>query len=310
MPFHNRTAIASPTGALLNVNASYAEGAPIGVVQINHGLAEHAGRYARLAERLVMYGFHVYAHDHRGHGSTTAADAPRGQFGRRDGGEKVLADLTAMLDLIDTQHPGLPVIVFGHSMGGLIALETLMRHSRRIHAAAIWNVNPGDALTRQAAGAVLAWERFRLGSDMPSRLMPRFTFRAWSRKIYNARTEFDWLSHDPVEVNRYIADPLCGWAPSVGMWRDIFGWMDHIAQDAAFAGVRRDIPLHFAAGGEDPATRNGRSSMQLAERLRRLEFSNVISIVHPTARHEGLNDTDRSQVMDDFIAWARQVVRR
>ncbi|MER2536310.1 MAG: alpha/beta hydrolase [Rhizobiaceae bacterium] len=309
MPFHNRIAIASPTGALLNVYASYAEATPVGVVQINHGLAEHAGRYARLAERLVMYGFHAYAHDHRGHGSTTAAGAARGQFGRKDGGATVLADVTAILDLIETQHPGLPVVVFGHSMGGLIAMETLLRHARRIRAAAIWNINPGDAVSIAAARAMLAWERFRLGSDMPSRLMLRLTFRAWGRAIHNARTEFDWLSHDPVEVNKYIADPLCGWAPSVGMWRDIFEWMAHLAQDRAFDGVRRDIALHLTAGGEDPATRGGRATLRLAERLRRLGFTDVTFTAHPTARHEGLNDTDRNRTVDEFISWARRVVR-
>lgn len=310
MPFHNRIAIASPTGALLNVYASYTDMAPVGVVQINHGLAEHAGRYARLAERLVMYGFHAYAHDHRGHGSTTAAGAPRGQFGRENGGASVVADVVAMLDLIETQHPGLPIIVFGHSMGGLIALETMLRQARRIRAAAAWNVNPGSGLSIAVARAVLAWERFRLGSDTPSRLLPRFTFQAWNAKIHNPRTAFDWLSNDPVEVNKYIADPLCGWAPSVGMWHDIFGWMSHLTQERAFDGIARDIPLYLAAGGGDPATRGGRATTLLADRLRRLGFSDVTSIVHPTARHEGLNDTDRNQVIDDFISWARQAVRR
>ncbi len=308
MPFDHRTILESPTGAALNLYAKEAQGRPRAVVQVNHGLAEHAARYARFADFLGGQGCHVYAHDHRGHGFTRAPDAPPGRFAAADGGAKVLADVAAVHDLIAARHPGLPVIVFGHSMGGLIALDFVLAHSGRIHAAAVWNANFSAGLAGRLALALLAWERFRLGSDVPSRLLPRLTFAAWGNAIPGHRTLFDWLSRDPAEVDAYIADPLCGWPASVSLWRDLFGFIFRGADDAGFAAVRRSLPVNLVGGEKDPATDGGKAVEQLAKRMRRMGFSNLVSRIYPETRHESLNELNRNIIMDDFAAWLDGVV--
>jgi alpha-beta hydrolase superfamily lysophospholipase len=272
-------------------------------VQINHGLAEHAARYGRFADWLAIDGFHVYAHDHRGHGATAAPDAPPRTFAREDGGKKVIADVLAVHDLIAKEHPGLPVIVFGHSMGGLIALNFVARHSRRVAAAAIWNANFSAGPAERLARLLLLWERFRLGSDMPSRLLPKLTFQTWGRQVPGRRTEFDWLSRDPAEVDAYIADPLCGWDASVSLWRDLFDLIFRGANDRNFADVRKELPFHLVGGGKDPATAGGRAVRELGARLRRVGFSDVTTSIYPDARHESLNDVNRDEVMADFVEW-------
>jgi len=108
----------SPTGAHIAFHVALAEGEPRGIVLISHGLAEHSRRYERFARYLTSRGYHVYAWDHRGHGETTAPDAPLGRFAKENGGEKVMADAKAMRDVALADHPGLPVILFGHSMAG------------------------------------------------------------------------------------------------------------------------------------------------------------------------------------------------
>ena len=100
MSFDNRTTLASPSGATLNLLVRRADGDARGVVQVNHGLAEHAARYAPFADFLAARGFHAYAHDHRGHGHTRAPDAPPGRFGGKDGGAKVIIDVAAVHDRI------------------------------------------------------------------------------------------------------------------------------------------------------------------------------------------------------------------
>jgi alpha-beta hydrolase superfamily lysophospholipase len=216
----------------------------------------------------------------------------------------VLADVAAMHDLIAAEHPGLPVIIFGHSMGGLIALNFVLRHSARIHAAAVWNANFSAGLPGRAALAVLAWERFRLGSDVPSRLLPKLTFQAWGKAVPGHRTPFDWLSRDEAEVDKYIADPHCGWDASVSMWRDVFGFIFHGAADANFLDVRKDLPVSLVGGEKDPATDGGRAVRNLASRMRRMGFSNLVSTIYPETRHESLNELNRNIIMDDFAAWA------
>ncbi|MDX8467639.1 alpha/beta hydrolase [Mesorhizobium sp. VK23B] len=309
MPFDKQIRLASPTGADLNIYVKHAGGNPRAAIQINHGLAEHAARYARFAEFLAEHGFHVYAHDHRGHGATKAPDAPLGRFAAVDGIAKVIADVGAVHDLIAAEHPGFPVIVFGHSLGASIALNFVLRHSQRIHAAAIWNGNFSQGLLGQLALGILGWERMRLGSDVPSRLLPRLTFQAWGKAVPNHRTLFDWLSRDPVEVDKYIADPLCGWDASISMWRDVVRMALHAGTDSSFAGVRRDLFVNLVGGEKDPASDYGKAVRHLARRMDAMGFSNLVSKVYADTRHESLNEINRDIVMSDFIAWADHVLK-
>jgi alpha-beta hydrolase superfamily lysophospholipase len=300
------TALSSPTGATLALRHLPAQVSAIAVVHVNHGLAEHSGRYARFATALSQAGFHVYAHDHRGHGATRAPDAPLGRFADRDGTTKVLDDIDAVHGHIAKRHPGLPLLIFGHSMGGIVALNAVLRRSHHLAGTAIWNTNVSAGAMARLALALLAWERFRRGADMPSRILPKLTFQAWGRAIPDARSPFDWLSRDPAEVEAYIADTLRGWDPSVSMWRDVFRMILTASDDRSYTPGRRTLPFHLVGGGADPSTDNGKAVEALAARLSRMGFSNLETRIWPNNRHEGLNDLDRQAVTEDFIDWARR----
>lgn len=309
MPFENRETIRSPTGASLNTYVRRPPGPARAIVQVNHGLAEHAARYARFADFLAERGIATYAHDHRGHGATTAPDAPPGMFARSDGAKKVIADVAAIHDRIAKDHPGVPVIVLGHSMGGLVAMNFVLKHSDRVAGAAIWNANFSAGALGRLAQALLAWERFRMGSDVPSRLLPKLTFQAWAKQVPDRRAEFDWLSRDPAEVDAYVIDPLCGWEASVSMWRDVSDYVFAGADDRNFAGMRRDLPFNLVGGEKDPATDGGKAVTALAERMRRMGFSNLVSRIYAETRHESLNEVNRDLIMEDFAAWAEEALK-
>ena len=298
-------AIESPTGAKLRVYFAAAQN-PKAVVQINHGLAEHAARYAGFAKALNVAGFHAYAHDHRGHGGTTAPDAPIGMFAPNNGANKVVADVEAVHAMIAHRHPGLPVITFGHSMGGLIALNHAFTHPARAAGLAIWNSNFSAGVLGRVAQAILKFERFRLGHDVPSRMLPKLTFGAWAKSIKDRRTEFDWLSRNPKEVDAYIADPLCGWDASVAMWQDIFEFVFAGADNANIKKLARNLPLHLHGGGRDPATDFGHATEALASRFQALEFKSVTTTIDPQSRHESLNEINRDETIAEFIDWANQ----
>ena len=308
MGFEENTVLSSPTGAELHMLHRAPQAAARAVVQINHGLAEDAVRYGRFADFLTERGFHVYAHDHRGHGRTRAPGAPLGQFGPKAGADTQLEDVLAVHDHIAARHPGLPVIVFGHSMGAMIALNFALRHAGRIAGAAIWNAPLATRPEALAGKALLAWERFRLGSDVPSRLLPKLTFRAWAKAFPERRTDFDWLSRDETEVDKYVADPLCGWDASIGVWTALFDLSLMAAGAAPYRTTRKDLPFQLVGGGADPSTRGGGIVLALDRRLRRNGFSNLQTRIYAETRHETLNELNRDEAMRDFSAWAEKII--
>ena len=303
----NIETLTSPTGALLNVYCALIKN-PRGTVQINHGLAEHAARYERFAAALNEAGFQVYVHDHRGHGGTTAPDAPVRMFAPEGGAAKVVADVDAVHSIIAARHPLLPVITFGHSMGGLIALNHALLHPARAAGLAVWNSNFSAGVLGRVALGILKFERFRLGHDVPSRMLPKLTFGTWAKSVSDRRTDFDWLSRDPSEVNAYTADPLCGWDASVAMWLDVFELVFAGADDSNLAKLGRSMPIHLHGGGRDPATDFGRATEALASRFQGLGFKAVTTTIDPQSHHESLNEINRTDVTAEFIAWANQVV--
>jgi alpha-beta hydrolase superfamily lysophospholipase len=308
MHFSEHRTLHSPTGAALSLYVRHADNSVRAVVQINHGLAEHAGRYARFADFLAAQGCHVYAHDHRGHGHTTAPDAPAGCFAAHNGAAKVIADVAAVHDLIASEHPGLPVVIFGHSMGAVIALRFVQAHSQKLHGAAIWNPVLPTVPQCRAAQALLTWERFRLGSDVPSRIMPKLTFRAWARAVPH-HSGFGWLSHDEDEIAQYMKDRHCGRDASISLWRDLLDITLTAMNAGEFASARKDLPFNLLGGSADPATERGKAVERLAVRLRRLGFSNLVSRVYDETRHESLNELNRNIIMADFAGWLDEILK-
>ncbi|AYD01547.1 alpha/beta hydrolase [Neorhizobium sp. NCHU2750] len=296
----------SPTGASMachHLPAVVTEMHPArGILLICHGLAEHSKRYRAFASAMAAAGFHVYAWDHRGHGETTARDAPIGRFALKDGARIVIEDVMAVRAQAVLAHPGLPVILFGHSMGGLIALNAAVDHPDAFDAVAVWNSNFNPGLAGRAAQVLLKIERALKGSDTPSGLLPRLTFGAWGNSIPDHRTTFDWLSHDPHEVDAYIADPLCGFDASVSLWLDLFELT--FRAPPMVGRLRRNLPVYLLGGGEDPATNKAEEILWLSGHLRRNGLTNVMTRFWPNARHETLNDTMRVEATAEFAAWA------
>lgn len=293
----------SPSGARLAYHHQPSTTVPRGIVVICHGLAEHSRRYEEFASALAAQGYHLFAHDHRGHGETTAPDAQLGLFARRDGVAKVIADVMAMRELAVETHPGLPVILFGHSMGGLIALNVATEHPQAFHALTIWNSNFNPGLAGRVAQGVLSLEQMLKGSDVPSLILPKATFAAWGRAIKGHRTAFDWLSHDPKEVDAYIADPLCGFDASVSMWRDIFRLTFAGAAPERLERLPQRLPVYLVGGGEDPATNMGREIRWLGQRMLDVGMTDVETTVYDGMRHETLNEIGREKAIADFLAW-------
>lgn len=302
----------SSDGVPLYVNHWRAEGVPgvpaRGVLMVAHGMAEHSGRYARFAEALVAAGFDVYAHDQRGHGQT-AQHGNLGHYADQDGWARVVGDLSTLNHHIRQQYPQTPIFLFGHSMGSYIAMAYLMRHSSSVQGAILSGSNYQPVRVYQAAALVARLERWRQGPSGRSALIDGLSFGAFNKAFKPARTAFDWLSCDTAEVDRYIADPLCGFRCTNQLWLDLLAGLQHITRIADLKQIDPQLPVLIIGGERDPVSKGNRL-MHLADALGRSGHASTTLKQYSQARHELLNELNRDEVTRDLIDWLEQALEQ
>jgi len=290
----------------LYVNHWSPEQPPKAVVMIAHGMAEHSGRYARLAEALVRTGYEVYAHDQRGHGQT-AQHGVLGLFAEQNGWQKVVADLASLNHHIRQQHPEAPIFLFGHSMGSYIGQAYLMQHSCSLQGAILSGSNYQPLALYRVAMLIARFERWRQGPLGRSALIDFLSFGSFNKTCKPIRTPSDWLSRDPAEVDKYIADPFCGFRCTNQLWIDLLGGFQQITPVKNLAQIDPDLPLLVIGGAHDPVS-EGKRLEDLANALRQAGMKAVQLKTYPQARHELLNESNRDEVTADLIDWLEQAM--
>jgi len=283
---------------------------PKAVVQIAHGLAEHAARSARLADALTAAGYAVYANDHRGHGRTVKSADDLGFFAERDGWRKCVNDLWQLNRHVAASHPGLPIVLLGHSMGSTLAEQFMGDHGDVLAGVVLSGANGKPTLLAKIGGAITWAERVRLGARGKSRLVQSLTFDAFNKNFAPARTAFDWLSRDPAEVDKYVADPLCGFPATVQLWIDLLDGWAAVSCPAHRNRVPKALPLYLIAGGRDPVSGNTRQLEPWIAEHRAAGSMNLTHKFYSEARHELFNETNRDEVTADLIGWLEQIVAR
>lgn len=273
------------------------------VVQIVHGLAEHAARYDRLARALLQAGYGVYAHDHRGHGQTPRGPRDFGHFGDRDGFAHVVDDVYAVNQHVRAQHPGRSVVLLGHSFGSFVAQRYLALHGDTVQAAVLSGTTGGGAALLKLALGVARMERLRLGARNTSALMQKLTFGGYNNAFKPTKTDFDWLSRDADEVAKYTSDPLCGFAVTTQAWCDLLSGMIANEDPALRARVPKHLPIYIMSGAVDPTGRASAGPKALAAAYERVGLDQVTLRLYPEGRHELINETNRDEVTRDLIAW-------
>lgn len=286
------------------------EGAGVrAVVHIAHGMAEHGGRYARLAGALTKVGFAVYAHDHRGHGKTAQA-GDLGHFGDRSGWRKVVGDLRTLVSSEMDAHRGLPFVVLGHSMGSFMTQDLLFDMSDRL-AAVVLSASSGKPSPIAAAGRLIARaERLRLGNRGKSPVLEMLSVKTFNKPFAPNRTECDWLSRDEAEVDAYVADPLCGFECTTTTWVELLDALGRISSPELQATIAKKLPVYILAGSEDPVSERTRGLRQLIGAYERAGLRDVTQRIYPGGRHEILNETNRDTVTAELITWLEARIAR
>lgn len=256
--------------------------APRAVLQVAHGMGEHARRYIKPLEPIMAAGWVIYADDHRGHGYT-APEGTLGDFGET-GAEAIVEDLSQLTDIAKAEHAGLPLILLGHSLGSFFAQAYVFDHSGKVDGLVL----SGTAAFGDRTGPAKRLDEIAVDGEKP-------------------RTPYDWLSRDPAEVDAYIADPLCGFSRKPGSEASFARVSARLRDPAEIAKIRKDLPIYVFVGDKDPINQDLVLLKPLTDRYEQAGLGDLTVKIYPGGRHEMLNETNRDEVVADLLAWLNRV---
>ena len=269
----------------------------IGAVVIVHGMAEHADRYDDFAKRLNREGYVVLADNHRGHKFNP--DGERGIVAP-DSFENSVRDIKSVVDYAKQTY-GVGVALLGHSYGSFLSQRYLELYADTV----VCCILSGTAYMKGAlvgmGKAIAGLQRFFVGGEKTGKLIDKMSFGAYNKPFESQGQRFAWLSRDRKKVAEYEADEYCGYPLSIDYYYYFFRSVQNMYSDAVKS-VPAEMPILIAIGSDDPVSNKG----VLAEKLYKFYLQNGLNVelkVYPGARHEILNEINRAEVYNDFVAF-------
>ena len=281
---------------------------PRTVVQIAHGIAENIDRYRPFMEFLADNGFVAAGNDHLGHGKSIRVPEEQGFFAEKDGWWRVVDDMDKLHDIMSKEYPELPYVLFGHSMGSFLTRTYLIKHPDKYDGVILSGTghqSPALVLGGNAAASVMAKLNGAMGDGAK---LDSLAFGTYLNKIENPRTKFDWLSRDAEQVDKYIADPLCGFVGKIGLYRDMMQGIKFITDKKNIAQMNKEKPVYFMSGNGDPVGDYGKGVERAYNAFCDAGLHDVFMRLYPGGRHEMLNETNKEQVYQDILSWLNEKI--
>ncbi len=278
---------------------------PRAALQITHGMAEHMERYDAFARFLAENGILVYGCDLSGHGKSVKPGGVYGYFGDQNGWDANVQDMRTLHDLVKADHPAIPYILMGHSMGSFLARTYAGRDGADFEAF-IFSGTAGRNPVLGVAKFLAKREIKKTGGRTVNEKLYNMCFGTFNKSFSPARTEFDWLSRDAAQVDAYAADPLCGFSFTTCGMLDIFNGLGEVSSKQWAARVP-DKPILVFAGDHDPVGKHGRGVKQVYGWLE-ASGHNVEFKLYEGGRHEMLNEVNRDEVFRDVLLFLETVI--
>lgn len=278
---------------------------PIGVVQIIHGMAEHAARYDDFAKYLNSKGFVVFADDHRGHGKTAGSVDNLGYIGK-DGFNAIVIDERFVTNIIKTRYPNLPIFIFAHSFGSFIGQEYINRYSSEINGIILSGSAKQSGIRIYIAGLISALYKIVGDERKKNPFLEKLIFWGYNRKFYYCKSQFTWLSSNPLEVEKYENDKYCGTVFTTNFYYYLFKGFQSLYKKNKRVMIEKKLPLFIIAGEDDPVGNYGDSVTKLYDYYNRLSLNNLTLKIYTNRRHELLNEMNKEIIYDDILEWIQK----
>lgn len=282
---------------------AYIPESPKAIFQIVHGMCEHKGRYEPFMRFMAENGFVVVAHDHRGHGESVQSDDDLGYFGDRTG-EAIVEDAAKVTREAKAKFGGLPVVLFGHSMGSLVVRCYIQKYDDTIDKLIVCGSPSRNPLVGTAIAMAKTIGKFK-GERHRSETLKRLSTGDGDDDFPGEGTDA-WLTRDREIVRRYADDPKCGYTFTVNGYLNLFYLLKKTYDKGRYALKKKNLPIFFVAGSDDPVIVSEEKWAKAQAFLRDLGYENVAGKLFHQMRHEVLNELGKEEVYAAILAFAEE----
>ncbi|MCM1253913.1 MAG: lysophospholipase [Clostridium sp.] len=279
---------------------------PVCIFQIVHGMAEHIDRYDEFARFLAGKGILVVGEDHLGHGKSVPEGGTYGYFCEHDAANVLVRDVHRLKKIMQEQYPGVLYLILGHSMGSFILRNYLFRYGSGVGGAVIVGTGMQSKATLLLARTITAVQEVFCGPKHIGKFIDKASFGSFNNRFEPARTSFDWLSRETANVDRYIADPMCGFTFTLNAFAALFKLIHNCYDKEKLESMPKNLPVFLIAGADDPVGDYGKSIEKVYHSYLDAGMQNVQMKLYENDRHELLNETDRTSVYEDVYRWILQ----
>lgn len=275
---------------------------PRGIIQIAHGMTEHAGVYTDFIAALLKAGYGVYAHDHKGHGKTVKREEDYGHFKPNVGWNEAVSDVIFVSETIRKEQT-CPLFLLGHSMGSFLSRRAVQLKGELYDGFLISGTGGNPGVLGSIGHKVATIEMKLRGEKTKSPMLNFLSFGNFNSHFKPNRTKFDWLSSDNSQVDKYIADPLCGFICTTSFYRELFSGVLEVNKLEEFKKTPKNLPIHIFSGDRDPVGDMGKGVKEVYENFKKCEVKDVTLRLYENGRHEMFHEVNKDEVFQDLISW-------
>lgn len=306
--FKKSTTVSSSDGLEISILSCSPEGKAKGTVQLVHGMCEHKERYVPFMKFLAAHGYASIIHDHRGHGESVRSPEDLGYF-YEGGYTAMIDDIRSVTLLAKEEHPGLPLILFGHSMGSMAVRSFAKRYDSLLSGLVIcgspsWNAGAGIGKALAKLYSAVSGKKCR------PKLIQAMAFGAFNRRFRKEGSPNAWICSDPEIVGSYDNDPLCRFQFTADGFINLFSLMQDAYSTEGWHPDNPDMPVLFISGEEDPCLASQDKFDKAVRKMRQAGYTDVEARTYPSMRHEILNEKGKETVWNDILEFCNAVCGR
>lgn len=284
---------------------------PKAIIQIIHGMSEHHAYYQDFINYFNNLGFDIFIHDQRGHGQAVRNIKQLGYITDTNGGSKLISDGILVSEHIKNNFEHIPLILFGHSMGALVAegmvIKTNKKNNHYYHTL-ILTGSPGlfPSIVCKIGRFLINWEikRQTIKKINGKRAISPFggflVNYVFNFQFRNEGKFFAWATRDKIWLDKFLTDKRAAFIPKNQFWLDLIYLLEFIKNNKKIAYINKDMPIIFLDGAVDPVNNKTRQTRKLIKRFKSLGINNIKHFIYPNTRHHLCIEINRNEVFKDI----------